>query len=73
MLTFPIDGYHFLAHQTSLLPGARIRIGIREIADAFGCGTAVSRAQVKLVAVRRVAATMNRVLESKSRTRDESG
>lgn len=73
MLTFPIDGYHFLAHQTSSLPGARIRIGIREIADAFGCGTAVSRAQVKLVAVRRVAATMNRVLESKSRTRDESG
>lgn len=68
LLTFPIGGHHFLAHQTSLLlAGARIRIGIREIVNAFGCGTAVSRAQVKLVAVRRVAATMNRVLESKSR------
>ena len=68
LLTFPIGGHHFLAHQTSLLlAGARIRIGIREIVNAFGCGTAVSRAQVKLVAVRRVAATINRVLESKSR------
>lgn len=70
-ITFPFRRLSLsLHHQTSLLRGARIG----EIAKAFGCGTAVSRAWVKLVAVRRVAATINRVLESKSRILgDESG